>query len=98
MPRTIYRYEVPVDDKVHVFSMTGSALPGIQSHVEWDGTIPIHLVEFWAEHWGMSATPTQHAFQVFGTGHEVPEAARYIGTARREASGLVWHLYEVRLP
>jgi len=32
--------------------------------------------------------------QVFGTGHTIPETAKYIGTWQEEP--FVWHLYEVR--
>src|SRR5260370_973455 len=33
-------------------------------------------------------------FQVFGTGHPLPQNARYVGTCPR-VSGLVWHLFEL---
>ena len=32
-------------------------------------------------------------FQVFGTGHDIPDHAQYVGTVQDD--WLVWHLYEV---
>lgn len=33
--------------------------------------------------------------KVFGTGHEIPERANYVGTVQADF-GLVWHLYSMR--
>jgi len=82
----MFRYEVPVDDRPHVLTLTGdpvavAASPGLQ------------YVEFWAEH-DDSAGRTDRAFRVFGTGQPLPPGARWAGTCPR-VSGLVWHLYEI---
>lgn len=55
-----------------------------------------HTVEFWAEG-SLEDTGTERArtFQVFGTGHALPDGARHWGTAPRTPEGLVWHLYEL---
>jgi hypothetical protein len=56
-----------------------------------------HIVEFWAEG-SLEEDGTARTFQVFGTGHELPEGARWRGTTARTVEGLVWHLYELPTP
>jgi hypothetical protein len=34
-------------------------------------------------------------FRVFGTGHQIPQNARWVATCPRTPAGLVWHLYEL---
>lgn len=42
-----------------------------------------------------SAALQPRTFEVFGTGHPMPEAVReYIGTAMFDGGGLVFHVYE----
>lgn len=38
---------------------------------------------------------TLRTFVIVGTGHQLPDAAVYVGTAPRTREGLVWHLYEL---
>ena len=84
--RRMFRYVVPVDDRPHLVLLTSSPL-----HVANGSTLD--EVEFWAEH--VSGAPeVARAFQVFGTGHPLPEGARYVGTCPRTREGIVWHLYE----
>lgn len=90
MTTRVFRYQVPVDDKLLAYSLTGDPL-----HVEADRTdTGVHVVDFWAEHTDdRPASP--RVFQVFGTGHPLPDGARYWGTTARTPEGLVWHLYEL---
>jgi hypothetical protein len=91
--RTVYRYEVPIDDKPHRIQLSSSCLPIAVAAVTLDGSATSWIVEFWAEH--NDAEPlVDHVFQVFGTGHPVPAGARWRGTCPR-LFGLVWHLYEI---
>ena len=84
--RMIFRYTVPVDDQAWTFDLTGDPV-----HVA--NGITLDEVDFWAER-TIGAAATARRFQVFGTGHPLPENARYVGTCPR-MSGLVWHLYEL---
>jgi len=86
--RRMYRYEIPVDDQAHVVTLTGEPLAFAATDTE--------TVEFWAEH-DDQAGRTDRAFRVVGTGHVIPDGARWVGTCPRHY-GLVWHLYEVPLP
>lgn len=87
--RKMYRYVVSVDDQPHVVRLSHSPV-AVAALGAWS-------VEFWAEH-TEGASQTERAFQVFGTGHPLPEDARWVGTCARTESGLVWHLYQVSLP
>jgi hypothetical protein len=86
--RQVFRYVVPVDDRPHVIHLTNDPL-----HVA--NGMTLDEVEFWAER-DMDAPEYPAAFQVVGTGHPVPDGARYVGTCPRTREGYVWHLY--RLP
>jgi hypothetical protein len=83
--RKMFRYVVPVDDQAHEFTLTSNPVAVACPSPE--------AVEFWAEHNPLSAE-TARAFRVFGTGHPLPDGARWAGTCPRVA-GLVWHLFEV---
>lgn len=85
--RKIFRYEVPVDGEAHTFDLDGNPL-----HVEARGD---DVVEFWAHRYDDRKSGITRAFQVFGTGHPVPDDARWFGTTARTPSGLVWHIFEV---
>lgn len=84
MSRRMYRYVVPVDDAPTRLRLTGD--PVAVAAIDIDG------VEFWAEH-DDDAGELERSFQVFGTGQELPDGAKWVGTCQR-VSGLVWHLYE----
>lgn len=84
--KTVYRYEVPVDDKPHEIRLHGPYTFRVESR---DSS----TVEFWAEyHPGHAEIPV--VFQVYGTGHQIPDDAIIVGTTQR-VNGLVWHLYEI---
>ena len=88
--RTIYRFEIPVDDRSYSFDLT----PGsIGEPVAVAVTASSRIVEFWAV--VDTENTTRRSFRVVGTGHPLPLTARYVGTAPRTPSGLVWHLVEV---
>ena len=70
--RQVFRYTVPVDDRPHVIHLTNDPL-----HVA--NGVTLDEVEFWAEH-DMDALEYPAAFQVVGTGHQIPDGARYVGT------------------
>jgi hypothetical protein len=78
---TIYRYEVPVDDRWHGFDLAGLIL-----HVAGRR---LDVVEFWALH-DPSAASVRYEFRVFGTGQPLAGGA-YVGTVVHSA--LVWHLF-----
>ena len=87
MTRAMFRYEVPIDDDSHIFDLSHS--PVAVAAPSDSGP-----VEFWCEHTDDASVVTR-AFQVFGTGHRLPDGAKWIGTCPRTRGGLVWHLYEV---
>lgn len=77
---TVYRYEVPVDDRWHAFDLTGDVL-----HV---GARRIEAVEFWALH--QPGPARRYEFRVFGTGHPL-DGGRHVGSVVHPL--LVWHLF-----
>ncbi len=83
----MFRFTIPVDDELHVVSCTGD--PVAVAATDPTG----YEVEFWAEH--DDEALASRAFRVFGTGHPLPEGARWVGTCPRTRAGLVWHLYEI---
>lgn len=90
MTARIYRYQVPVDDRVHVIDLNGSPC-----HV---GCRDPQVLEFWAIHRDGVPTVGRH-FTVVGTGHRLPtDQYRHWGTAVAPGGALVWHLVEVNLP
>lgn len=86
----IHRYQVPVDDKTHVFDLYGDPL-----HMAANPSGGV--VDFWAPGESPGHAARTRSFIIVGTGHPVrtPGGARHWGTARSE-SGLVWHLLEIR--
>jgi len=87
--RTVFRYEVPVDDGWHVLRLSGPIL-----HVD---TRRPSVVEVCALV-GVESE-ADRAFRVFGTGQPLPPAAdQHIGTAIPPGTGLVWHLWEHERP
>lgn len=87
--RTIYRYEIPVNDQWHRVAMTGDIV-----HV---AARELGVVEVWAFA-GDHGTVVMD-LRVFGTGQEIPAGhdgnpLRHVGTAPVRNSGLVWHLLQ----
>lgn len=91
--RRMFRHAVPVDSNSHPVSLSGEVRRVAAVHwVPGSGVGP--EVEFWAEN-DPAAPGRERLFQVFGTGHPLPENSRWRGTTERTPEGLVWHLYEV---
>jgi hypothetical protein len=86
--RSVRRYEIPVGEPA-VFELGGHPWR-VETCPGRDG-----VVEFWTHFSGDKYTMTR-TFQVFGTGHPVPEDAEWRGTTGRTRSGLVWQLFELR--
>lgn len=82
----MYRYEVPIDDEPHVIALSHSPIAAAAQPAAF-------IVEFWAEHTD-GATQVERTFQIFGTGHPLPEGARWVATCQR-VEGFIWHLYEI---
>jgi hypothetical protein len=87
----MYRYEVPLDDQPHTFKV----LTVRHVAARWlnDDGLRRPVIEFWAEH-DIAAVTVERQFQAYGTGHELPDDARWVGTCDRDPHGYVWHLYE----
>lgn len=99
MTRRILRHEVPIDGEPHTLLVQGDPVHVDTRRIGVGPDAP-YRVDFWVE--GTLSVPnlvsgpeTARTFQVFGTGHELPDDARYWGTAPRTDTGLVWHLFEV---
>lgn len=93
--KTVLRYEVPIDNQPHTFTLTYGPHAVAAKRVWSPPHLVIHNVEFWAEHEDRpGVTAVERTFQVFGTGQPIPSSARIVGTAER-LDGLVWHLYEL---
>lgn len=84
--RAMYRYEVPIDDAPHTIALS-------HDPVAVAPVAAYFAVEFWAE--SCASRAVERSFQVFGTGHPLPDGARWVGTCARSPEGLAWHLYEV---
>jgi hypothetical protein len=84
--KAIYRYEVPIDDRPHRHILGGEVI-GVASRL-------VDVVEFWAIH-DDDGIQQQRAFQVFGTGQEIPADAVHVGTTIAPGGRFVWHLFEV---
>lgn len=82
--KTIFRYALPVNDEVHTLTLSGEIV-----HVD---SRERGLVEVWALHG--DGVPASRRFQIFGTGHRVPDVPlRHVGTALD--GPYVWHLLEL---
>jgi hypothetical protein len=82
----VLRYEVPVNDLEHLLWVAGDIV-----HVQ---TRSADYVEFWSLERRNGGRTVERAFQVFGTGHEVPEGLRFVGSAVSPGGTFVWHLFE----
>jgi hypothetical protein len=105
--KRVYRYEVPIDDGVHMLPA------GMVVHV--DSRRRVDTVEVWIEFPATGGLPDLPV-RVFGTGHDVPADAVHLGTTLSpevpahtpddsvfERPGaprgqFVWHLYAVADP
>ncbi|MWA08754.1 DUF7352 domain-containing protein [Streptomyces sp. BA2] len=85
MSRTIYRYEIPVDDQWHALDLTGDVV-----HVDCRD---IYVVELRAIH--TDGPASRRGFRAYGTGHPTPDDVEHVGTAIAPGGHLVWHLMEL---
>lgn len=83
--KTVHRHLLPVDDRQHELYHTGPILATAHRTID--------TIEFWAENTDDNDT---HIYQVFGTGHPIPQDAQWRATLPRNSHGLVWHIYEIR--
>jgi len=83
--RSIYRYEIPVDDQWHALDLTGDIV-----HVD---SRSVHTVELWAIHG--DRPPTRRGFRVYGTGQPIPGDVTHVGTTIPPGGQPVWHLMEL---
>lgn len=94
MTRRVHRHRVVVGGAPYQVELTGDPL-----HVEavriGAGPRASHAVDFWVEY-ADGAPTVVRTFEVFGTGHELPDGARHVGSTARTEDGFVWHLYELR--
>lgn len=92
MGARVYRLVVGVGTGPEIFSLAGDL--HIEAARDRQGR---HVVEFWYEHRDDVAA-TARTFEVFGTGHDLPDGAVWRGTTARTPDGFVWHLYEIPTP
>lgn len=85
--KSVFRYVIGFEGPVTV-RLTAPPLAVANAYSAGGG------LEFWAETYP-DRTPVDTTFQVFGTGHSIPDDAIYIGTAPRTSMGLVFHLYQL---
>lgn len=92
MASRVFRYEVPVDDKVHLIRLKGDPT-GV-------GLRESMVVEFWATS-NDDVAEQERFFTVAGTGHKLPDKTNrvwgyaYDGVRTSDPNALVWHLVEV---
>jgi hypothetical protein len=83
--RTVFRYDVPVDDRPHEFELRGPLLAV--------GCRKADVVEFWALR-DTAVVEFVRTYQVFGTGQPDVDGV-HRGTAYAADGQLVWHLFEL---
>lgn len=86
--RSVYRYEIPVDDQWWFIELSGPII-----HV---ATREARCVEIWAL---TGDEPKARSFRVFGTGQPLPDDNKpdclaHVGSAVVPGGALVWHLFE----
>ena len=85
MSKTIWKFPFPISDFVREVKIPGF----MPCHVAMQDGVPT----LWAEVSPGSDTTRDFNFQWFGTGHDIPGSAMYVGTVQDGA--FVFHLYEV---
>lgn len=86
MTRRVLRWELPVDDRWHVLSLTGSIVHVATRHED--------RVELWSVE-DSEGKLLQHAFRVVGTGQPLaPALVTHVGSAVTPSGDYVWHVFE----
>jgi hypothetical protein len=86
MSRSVWKYEVPVDDQWHEVLIPQ---PGRVLHVDSQGART--TVAVWAEVTPSSDELYPQRFRAFGTGQPIPARSNYVGSTL--AGPFVWHIY-----
>lgn len=92
--RTIWKFEVPIDDDEHVINSRFGLLSPI-IHVAL--TPSQDSINFWTEVF-TSGNIVRRVFRSFGTGFTLPPEYEHRGSVRNPDGILVWHLYELTGP
>lgn len=90
MKHTVWKFTVPIDDKVHAFPMP------IGARITFVGRSAQNTdrdLSFWAEV-SPNAETRDRCFRVIGTGHSIGPGESLIATHADQAEYLVWHLLE----
>ena len=82
--RTVWKLQIPIFQS-HFSLPVGATVVAFQMQ---NGTPCL-----WADV-ETAAAPETRVFKIFGTGHQVPEGAIYVGTL--QDGDLVWHCFELR--
>ena len=86
MPKTIYKYTIPVEDSPKIEMPVGAKV----LHVNVQRGVPC----IWVEVDPSNEIETRE-FQVYGTGHMIPDnSGTYLGTFMVDDGNYVFHIYE----
>lgn len=86
MPKSIYKYPLPIEDRPELWMPRGARVLSIQ---EQHGKLYV-----WAEI-DEDAPREERRFYVFGTGHRVGGGPmRFLATVQMAGGRFVWHIYE----
>jgi hypothetical protein len=86
MPKTIYKFPLPIEDRPELWMPRGARVLSVQ---EQHGKLCL-----WAEI-EEGAPPEERKFYIFGTGHRVIGGPmRFLATVQMSGGKLVWHIYE----
>lgn len=85
--RVVWKYEITN------WGGTKIKLPPLYKilHFAWQGTGTKGNAHVWIEIEKGRAVSREVSFQIFGTGSDIPDGWKYIGTMQND--GLVWHCY-----
>ena len=86
MRQTIYKYPIPVEDRVVIEMPEGASVLSVQMQ----GLTPCVWVLC-----NPDAPKRPRALRIYGTGHTLPEdPGRFIGTFQMHGGALVFHLFD----
>jgi len=91
IPRTVWKYPFISHEPLSLQLPVGAIVRHVGVDPAGKGTLPCLWIEV-----GQRGLDERRSFDFFGTGHDVPETAAYIGTVI-VPQGYVWHVYEVDL-
>lgn len=93
MPQTIYKYELPIQDRVTVDLPVGAKILNVETQ--------IFGIEEKVFLWALvnpEATLLESAkFHLYGTGHPITQDGKklnYVGTVHMKTASLVWHVFQ----